>query len=124
MWKHVLSKVQKKPTDNWKMFLSNDQNKLTLVKLLKENWSSNSSATLLKDRKIILACEYQTPEICKAFVFSSPDGETTHIEINESLKSSQEETDTRVVLYSLFAKRNLYKNVCKYTVQTVISFSF
>ena len=51
--------------------------------------------------------------ICEegAFHLHSTDGKNTFSQKSSGLKSSQEETDTYVVLYCMYAKRKGYKNV-------------
>ena len=94
----------KRPTE-WKLFLSNDENKLQLVKLLLKLWSGNEYASKLRGRKVIVICEGV------AHLLFSEDGLTTkQVEIH-SLRSTQEETDSRVILYSDYAKRKGYNFV-------------
>lgn len=94
----------KKPRD-WKVFLSNEENKVQLIKLLLKVWSSDQYASKLKGRKFIFICE------TKAYLITSDDGKTTHKEELKDLTSSQEETDSRVVLYLKYAEQKQYKFV-------------
>jgi len=64
------------------------------------------AAKCLINRKVILVVEGQ------AFLFTSADAQTVdQVEI-ESLKSEQEDTDTRIVLYLFYARQQ----GCKYPV--------
>ena len=87
----------KKPAD-WKQFLTNDENKQQFIQVLHKVWSSDSFATKLQDRNITLICEG------RAFLLYSENGTTTTMTEVVSLKSSQEETDSRVVLYCIYGK--------------------
>ena len=61
---------------------------------------------------MILIHEHEDiPEMSEALKLTSADGATTVKEKIPSLDSSQEETDTRVVLYALFALQKGYKTV-------------
>ncbi|KAL2089326.1 hypothetical protein ACEWY4_014014 [Coilia grayii] len=71
----------------------------------KELWSSDDYAVKLQGRKIILVCEDS------AHLLTSDDGITTKIKELPLLKSSQEETDTRVVLYTQYAANSHYNTV-------------
>lgn len=60
----------KRPSD-WKSFLSNEENKVQLIRLLLKVWSSDQYASRLHGRQIIFICED------KAFLLSSDDGKKT-----------------------------------------------
>ncbi|KAL2091605.1 hypothetical protein ACEWY4_013868 [Coilia grayii] len=98
------SGATKRPTD-WKLFLTNDDNKVQFIRLLLKLWSSDDYAVKLQGRKIILVCEDS------AHLLTSDDGITTKIKELPLLKSSQEETDTRVVLYTQYAANSHYNTV-------------
>lgn len=94
----------KKPAD-WKSFLANDENKIQLIRLLLKVWSSHQYAPKLQGRQLIFICEE------KAFLITSTDGKkTTKVEI-PSLCSTQEETDSRIILYLNYARDKEYKFV-------------
>ncbi|KAL2092842.1 hypothetical protein ACEWY4_012640 [Coilia grayii] len=93
-----------RPPD-WKLFLTNDDNKVQFIRLLLKLWSSDDYAVKLQGRKIILVCEDS------AHLLTSDDGITTKIKELPLLKSSQEETDTRVVLYTQYAANSHYNTV-------------
>lgn len=94
----------KRPAE-WKTFLSNDENKKQLSQMLLDVWSKDNRAPKLKDRKVILICEGE------AFLLQSTDGQTTTKTPVERIKSTQEETDSRVALYCAYAERNGYRFV-------------
>ena len=93
---------QRKPID-FKLFLQNDDNKLQLVKLLERVWGSHSAAKRLHGRSVFLVNQGVVMHM------KSVDGETVHPEEIHELRSNQEETDSRVVLYLHYAKENNYK---------------
>ncbi len=92
----------KKPKD-WKLFLTNDDNKKQLVQIMCDVWGSDSNAPKVQDRDVIFICEGV------AYKFSSADGKVTLKEEIFELRSTQEETDSRVVLYGLYAKKLGYE---------------
>ena len=63
------------------------------------------TASHFTNRSLIIICEEG------AFHLHSTDGKNTFSQKSSGLKSSQEETDTYVVLYCMYAKRKGYKNV-------------
>ena len=80
----------KKPKE-WKSFLTNDENKKQLIEVLLAVWSSDFFKEIIKDRVVVLVWE---GEACKI----SFEEEQTKCGKIASLKSTQEEMDTRVVL--------------------------
>ena len=95
----------KRPKD-WKAFLANDANKKQLTELLVAEWSKDSYAAKLKGRQVIAICDG------KATLLTSQDGESTETSDISSLQSSQEESDTRMVLYCKYAGSKGYR-YCK-----------
>ena len=71
---------------------------------------------------VVIICEQETPEIAQAISLTSYDGLKTSKEVISSLESTQEETDTRVVLYSLFAKDMGYKSVKMHSSDSDVDF--
>ena len=71
-----------------KEFLSNDENQL--IKLMLNVWQRNLTASHLTNRSFILICEEET------FHLYNIDGKNKISDKVLELKSSQEETDTRV----------------------------
>ena len=102
--KLIINSATKKPED-WKRFLSNDQNKEQLTGLLKMEWRQNEYASDLYGQKIILICEG------KGHLLTSEDGKITIAPEISSLESTQEETDTRIILYIDYAQNNGYRYV-------------
>ena len=104
----------KRPAD-WKGFLSNDDNKEVLAEVILDVWSEDSFAEKLKDRKVCLSRYFVSDFIfiCQVFVIAgnsayeltSKDSLTVDKTEMCELKSNQEETDTRVVLYSIFGSK-------------------
>ena len=98
----INSEVTKKPAD-WKLFLKNDDNKEQLIKLIHKVWSKDNFAENIGQKKIIMITSD------KSTLLTSPDGETVKMQEIPSLHSTQEETDTRVVLYCAYAKEKGYQ---------------
>jgi len=99
--KLIVSGGEMKRPKDWKVFLSNDDNKVQLVKVLPDTWSSALKTPILHDSEVVLVCEGS------AYMLRSTGDAMSCVEI-ESLQSDQEETDTRVVLYCLYAQEMLY----------------
>ena len=68
-------------------------------------WLTNLTASQLTNRSLILICEEE------AFHLHSTNGKNANSQKVMELKSSQEETDTFVILYCMYAKEKGYKNV-------------
>lgn len=102
--KLIVSGESTKRPKNWKTFLYNDDNKTQLVNVLLKSWRSDSSAGLLDGHKVTLICEGEGYDL-------TSDGVKTYCMEVPSLKSTQEETDSRVVLYCLHARDNGFKFV-------------
>ena len=94
----------KKPAD-WKAFLTNEDNKKQLVHVLLNAWDNDAYAKKLQGRKVVLICEGD------AYCYTSDDGIKTERTPLDGLKSTQEETDTRIILYCLYAQDQGYKIV-------------
>ena len=95
---------RKKPAD-WKTFLTNDDNKKQLVKVLLNTWANDVYAKKLQRRKVVLICEGD------AYCYTSDGGIITERTMLDEIKSTQEETDTRVTMYCLYAQDQDYKIV-------------
>lgn len=105
----------RKPRD-FKVFLMNDSNKQKLCQLLLEVWSNALSATRLERcRTSILIVDG------KAHRLVTEDGAVSDNEVFE-LRSDQEETDTRVVLYIRYAQENGFQSVVVRTPDSDIFF--
>ena len=94
----------KRPAD-WKKFLANDENKQQFIEVILKVWSSDVVAPKLLNRKIVMTCGE------KAFLLTSENGKKTVKSEVESLSSTQEETDSRVILYCFYAKEQGYRYV-------------
>ena len=94
----------KRPAD-WKKFLTNDENKQQFIEVILKVWSSNVTAPKLLNRKIVMTFGE------KAFHLTSENGKKTVKSEVESLSSTQEETDSRVILYCFYAKEQGYRYV-------------
>ena len=105
----------RKPRD-FKEFLSNDENKKQLCKLILDVWASLSAASnLQKCNSAVLVVDG------KAHKLDSVNDQVNRTEIH-SLQSNQEETDTRIVLYLKYAKDQGFKSVVVRTPDTDIFF--
>ena len=96
--------MTKKPKD-WKVFLSNDDNKKQLIQVILNTWSSDDFAVNLATRQIIAVADGRAYQIKV-----TKERTVEKIEV-ESLYSTQEETDTRVIMYCKFAHDNGYECV-------------
>ena len=98
-------------------FLTNDENKLQLTRLVLRVWSDDEVADKYKNRKLILIAKGH------AYSFKSDD-QTKHTIVQEltSLYSNQKKTDSRVVLYCKYAHEHGYKHVCVQSQDTDIFF--
>lgn len=100
----VRSGSNKRPPD-WKQFLTNDENKKQFIQILLDVWSEPGMAKRIHGRKVIFIKDGE------AQLLASENGkEVSRTEI-ESLNSTQEETDSRVILYLKYGKENEYDNV-------------
>ena len=94
----------KRPSD-WNAFLTNDENKRQFIRIILKVWSDDSFARKLQGIKVILVSDGH------AYLLTSLDGQTTIQREIETIRSNQEETDTRVILYCQYAKEEGYANV-------------
>lgn len=104
----------KRPSD-WKTFLSNDKNKEQLTELLANAWSRDIYAEKIKDKTFVTISKES------AYMIKS-EGNTVRKSEIEDLQSSQEETDTRVILYCNYAKEQGFKFARVKTPDTDIFF--
>ena len=105
----------RKPAD-FKKFLQNDENKKQLCKFMLRIWGCPDAARRLDGRKVILVVEGVS------FQLSSSDGQSVQQEEIPGLRSNQEETDSRVVLYLLYAKQHGYKQAVVHSPDSDIFF--
>ena len=94
----------KRPAE-WKLFLANEDNKVQLIRLLLKLWSGNEYAAKLQARQVTVICEGS------AYLLTSDDGITTQRTELPMLASTQEETDSRVILYTMHAQSKGYHYV-------------
>ncbi|XP_049337187.1 uncharacterized protein LOC111196954 [Astyanax mexicanus] len=102
-----------KPCD-FKCFLSNEVNKKQLCDLLLKVWGSNEAASRLEKCKRAVVCVDG-----RSYDLTSTNGQVQASEIH-ALRSNQEETDTRVVLYLHQAVKWGYKSSVVRTPDTDI----
>ena len=95
----VKGESTKKPCD-WKDFLSNSINKEQLIQLIHRVWSTDEFRTKMNGRKFVMVKNGE------AFELSSEEQHAIG-----SLTSNQEETDSRVVLYAMYAANQGYDRV-------------
>ena len=88
---------------NWRLFLMNDHNKTQLAQILSDVWSDNDFASQLIQRKLVVVVEGH------AYMLSTDDGTTIKKSEITSLRSTQEETDTRIILYCLYGQEIGYE---------------
>ena len=102
----LLSGARTKTPHEWKSFMSNDKNKTQLINLLLEQWKTDKYAAKLVDRNIY----YVIGE--KVYRLTSEDGTAVSAYPEESLFSSQEEADTRIILHCLNVSNSLPQTCC------------
>ena len=90
---------------NWTKFQKNDENKQQFIEVILKVWSSDLVGAKLLNRKIVMICSE------KAFLLAFEDSKRTVKTEVESLNSTQEETDSRVILYCFYAKEQGYRHV-------------
>ena len=78
---------------------------MQLVQSLLKAWDNDAYAKKLQGRKVVLICEGD------AVCYTSDDGIKTKTIFLGVLKSTQEETDTRIILYCFYAQGKGYKIV-------------
>ena len=79
----------------WTEFLTNQENKKQLINVIEQIWGGNEFNSKLKKKSAILINAGKASRLS-----SENDSEASKIEI-PCLLANQEETDTRVVLYSI-----------------------
>ena len=96
-------------------FLSNDQNKEQFSKLMLKLWTNENMVKKLDDRCVLLVVNGSAHEI-------KLDGQNVISRTVDYLNTTQEETDTKVVLYWKYAEKNNLKNVVIKTTDSDIFF--
>jgi len=103
--KLIIAGPKTKRPASWKEFLQNDDNKTQLIETLTDVWSDDTFAPKLVDRRIFVVSQGH------CYHLEAKDGCSVEKTEIDSLYSDQEETDTRVVLYCLFAEEEGYGTV-------------
>ena len=88
----LLSGPKTRTPRDWKSFMSNDENKTQLIKLLLSEWQKSRYAGKLRGRQLFFVCGE------KCYCLTSYDGVEVEI-MPQDLFSSQEEADTRMILH-------------------------
>lgn len=94
----------KKPKD-WKLFLQNSDNKIQLCNILHQVWKQDIFATKLQSKSVVIVVEGT------AYKLYSDDGKTVQETEIYPLKSNQEETDHRQIVYIEYAEKEGYDYV-------------
>ena len=89
----LLSGPKTRTPRDWKSFMSNDENKTQLIKLLLSEWQKSRYAGKLRERQLFFVCGK------KCYCLTSYDGVEVEIMPQEDLFSSQEEADSRMILH-------------------------
>ena len=97
---HLLKGPLTKIPRDWKSFLSNEENKQSLIKFLLAEWKKVQYAPQLKDRLVVYVCE------SKCYSLTSENGEEVTCREIEELNSDQEEADTKIILHLLHMEAN------------------
>ena len=100
----VTGENTKKPPD-WKTYIANEENKKQLIELLCRVWSTDDFAPKLLSKNVITVSDGH------AFHITSYDGTSVCRTEIKSIESTQEETDSRVVLYCFYGKQQGYRNI-------------
>ena len=98
--KLILEGINMRTPSDFKLFLQNNDNKAQLFRIMLKVWKSDDAASRLKGKNIVIIVDG------KAYSLTSHDGHVVQQEEISALESSQEETDSRTVLYLLHAKEN------------------
>lgn len=101
----ILEGVKTRRPADFKSFLLNEDNKVQLFELMLHVWSSDVAAPLMQNRHVLLVvngCVYK---------LTSADGQVVEKSEVQEFHSTQEETDTRVILYMKYAQDNGYERV-------------
>ena len=96
--------LTKRPVD-WKLFLTNDDNKTQLIKLLLDIWSGDAFAEQLSTQKV------STVSAGHVYCLQTDDQNKVSRKEIASLFSNQEETDSRIILYCKYADEQGYEYV-------------
>ena len=93
--KLLISGPKTKTPKDWKVFMSNAENKAQLIKLLFSEWQKDTYAKRLQGRDLYFAISD------KCYQLTSIDGKAVEVRSVDALATSQEEADTRIILHCL-----------------------
>lgn len=94
---YIIGGPSTKVPRDWKSFLSSSNNKTSVVGLLLSEWENDKYASRLQGRMLYFSFK----ESCT--LLSSEDGIITDSQPVQSLSSSQEEADTKIILHCLYS---------------------
>ena len=101
--KFLLSGPKTKAPRDWNSFMANDENKTQIIKFLFDEWKKDTYAKKLQGREI------NFPIAGECYRLSSTDGETVSVTAVNTLFSSQEEADTRIILHCMHISKTTPK---------------
>jgi len=94
---YLIGGAKTKLPKDFKTFLLNSDNKKQFIRLLKVEWQTSKYAHHLRGRKVFFVSDDEC--VC----LESHDGQEVNSSLIQSLLSSQEEADTRIILHCLYA---------------------
>ncbi|ESO94791.1 hypothetical protein LOTGIDRAFT_161042 [Lottia gigantea] len=100
--KRLIKGVSTVGPEDWKEFLTNDDNKQELIKLLIQIWSDNEFSHKIQEKLIIVVWEGE------AYKHNSRDGETVNKSPIQSLSSKKKQTQ---IVYCLYAEEHNFDYV-------------
>eukprot|EP00794_Sanderia_malayensis_P002105 gene2104-2390_t len=104
--KRIIKGVNTRRPESWTEFLTNEENKRQLINVIEQTWEGDDFHSKLKNKSVILINAGKASRLS-----SENESEVSKTEI-PCLLSNQEETDTRVVLYSIYAADNGFQEIC------------
>lgn len=84
----------------WRRFLTDPENKSNLIAFIVDEWQTDNVKSIIASKQIFVTCGHICWNICS-------NGSTTV----ESLRSTQEEADTRMILHVKHASEKGFKTV-------------
>ena len=106
----IVKGVNTRRPKDFKLFLMNDQNKQSLCNMLLKVWSNNKMAQHLNQKEVILVVDDG-----KATLLTSDQHEVNSTEL-PALFSTHDETDRRVVIYTIMQKNRVMKLLLKHRI--------
>ncbi len=101
----IIKGVNTRRPESWTEFLTNEENKRQLINVIEQTWEGDDFHSKLKNKSVILINAGKASRLS-----SENESEVSKTEI-PCLLSNQEETDTRVVLYSIYAADIGFKEI-------------